>query len=182
METLVFWAGGKQLLVTSKDRNLVFNGPKQFGFAKLLRNGVKNLDRVKVSAALGFVLKGHYWALAAADFGRFLPFAPIWVKPQYTNAWFGTRHWLWPIRNSCPGIDCVEANARFDADGYDENNQLLQPNHRTFAKKTFSFQQEGRLKDSLVLHATHSWLRRESRLQRCHSDPSLEARVGVKTQ
>ena len=53
-------AVGKQLLVTSEDRNLVFNDPKQFGFAKLLRRRVKNLDRVKVSAALGFVLKGHY--------------------------------------------------------------------------------------------------------------------------
>ena len=80
METLVFWAAGKQLLVTSEDRNLVFYDPMQFGFAKLLRNRVKNLDRVKVSAALGFVLKGHYWALAAAGSGRILPFAPIWVN------------------------------------------------------------------------------------------------------
>ena len=47
-------------MVTSKDRNFVFNGLKQFGFAKLLRSRVKNLDRVKVSAALGFVLRGHY--------------------------------------------------------------------------------------------------------------------------
>ena len=47
-------------MVTSKDRNLVFNDPKQFGFAKLLRNKLKNLDRVKVSAALGFVFRGHY--------------------------------------------------------------------------------------------------------------------------
>ena len=52
----MFLAAGKQLLVTSVDRNLVFNDPKQFGFAKLLRNGVKNLDRVKLSAALGFLL------------------------------------------------------------------------------------------------------------------------------
>ena len=60
METLGFLVAGKQLLVTSKDRNLVFYGPKQFGFAKLLRSRVKNRDRVKVSAALGFVLRGHY--------------------------------------------------------------------------------------------------------------------------
>ena len=54
-----------------------------------------------------------------------------------------------------PWEGCVKANARFDADGYDENNQLLQPSHQTFAKETFSIQQEGRFKDNLALHATH---------------------------